>query len=166
MEVKESDQMADGLKKRGKREEESCGLLHGCGPLENTWHSFPRKRLQCKPTVGHQTKSGVFSQALLKPGDALTANEPPWITIWSQTKALFSFRRCMNEITHVWKPVQVLMCLFVPFIVNPLTLWVSNAQMHHGCGEVAGAAASTQVGIASLVGVQRSGQRRREVQVT
>jgi len=47
MEVKESDQMADGFKTGGAREEESCSLLHGCGPLENTWHSFPRKRLQC-----------------------------------------------------------------------------------------------------------------------
>lgn len=46
------------------------------------------------------------------------------------------------------------------------TLRVAYTEVHHGCGQVPRAAASAQVGVASVVlGVQRRGERRGEVQV-
>lgn len=44
---------------------------------------------------------------------------------------------------------------------------VADAQVHHGCRQVAGAAAAAQVSVASaaVVGVERRGQRRGEVEV-
>ncbi len=58
------------------------------------------------------------------------------------------------------------MCLFMPHIVNPTDLVSFRCPDASWLRKVAGAAASAQVGISSLVGVQRSGQWRGEVQVT
>lgn len=51
-------------------------------------------------------------------------------------------------------------------IKAPPTLRVADSQVHHGRGQVSGAAAPTEAGVASVVlGVQRGGQRGGEVQV-
>lgn len=48
----------------------------------------------------------------------------------------------------------------------PPTLRVANAEVHHGCRQVSGAAAPAEVGVSSVVlGVQRGGERWGEVQV-